>query len=165
MALWNVKIDDQDWKLVYAPGALTHKEIGLGHKIVVARRFFYHFEHPYLPATLSVNQKGKLVMLPTWEEVHPQTELEDIILKRPEVKVRKERVITQKYNVKNDEGDVYVGYLKNGLMHNYGEYTWSSGDKVTLLLSFIIIIIIIFLLFSTWVIGLKIKWKELVQRY
>lgn len=26
-------------------------------------------------------------------------------------------------------GDVYVGYLKNGCMHNYGEYTWSSGDK------------------------------------
>ena len=31
-------------------------------------------------------------------------------------------------------GDVYVGNLKNGLMHNYGEYTWSSGDKVSLLL-------------------------------
>ena len=118
MALWNVKIDDQDWKLVYAPGALTHKEIGLGHKTVMARRFFYHFEHPYLPATLSVNQKGKLVMLPTWEEVHPQTELEDIILKRPEVKVRKERVITQKYNVKNDEGDVYV------VSHNTSENKW-----------------------------------------
>jgi hypothetical protein len=121
MALWNVKIDDQDWKLVYAPGALTHKEIGLGHKTVIIRRFFYRFEHPYLPANLVVNQKGKLCMTPTWEEVHPQTELSDIISERTKVKVRKERIITQKYNVKNDEGDVYV------VSHNTNENKWSCN--------------------------------------
>ena len=58
------------------------------------RLFKYKYTHPFTPPGL-VNLGGKRYIVPTWQEVLPETRLEDINWVKPKVKkqVKKETVI------------------------------------------------------------------------
>ena len=58
------------------------------------RLFKYNYTHPFTPPGL-VNLGGKRYIVPTWQEVLPETRLEDINWVKPKVKkqVKKETVI------------------------------------------------------------------------
>ena len=48
--------------------------------------FKYEYEHPILAPSLFVDLKGDKYIVPTWQKVHPKTELNDIIWKKPKIK-------------------------------------------------------------------------------
>ena len=68
----------------------------------VTRVVYYH-DHLYPPALIKVNDKKYII--PTWQEVHPETKLSDIVWEKPEVK--KEIKETKEFPSKSDPSVVY----------------------------------------------------------
>ena len=62
--------------------------------------FKYEYEHPILAPSLFVNLKGDKYIVPTWQKVHPKTELSDIKWIKP--KPKKER---KKWKFKSSSSD------------------------------------------------------------
>jgi len=60
--------------------------------------FKYEYEHPILAPSLFVNLKGDKYIVPTWQKVHPKTELKDIIWKKTKVKKDKTEKKTWKFD-------------------------------------------------------------------
>ena len=60
--------------------------------------FKYEYEHPILAPSLFVNLKGDKYIVPTWQKVHPKTELKDIIRKKTKVKKDKTEKKTWKFD-------------------------------------------------------------------
>jgi hypothetical protein len=70
-------------RLIYRPSSqFSYSPKGLG-KFVSTRSFKYTYEHDFLPPGLYTNFEGKKYITPTWQEVHPQTTLEDINWVKP----------------------------------------------------------------------------------
>ena len=70
-------------RLIYRPTSqFSYSPKGLG-KFIDVRPFKYTYEHDFLPPGLYVNSEGKKYITPTWQEVHPQTTLEDINWVKP----------------------------------------------------------------------------------
>ena len=60
--------------------------------------FKYEYEHPILAPSLFVDLKGDKYIVPTWQKVHPKTELKDIIWKKTKVKKDKTEKKTWKFD-------------------------------------------------------------------
>ena len=60
--------------------------------------FKYEYEHPILAPSLFVDLKGDKYIVPTWQKVHPKTELKDIIRKKTKVKKDKTEKKTWKFD-------------------------------------------------------------------
>lgn len=70
-------------RLIYRPTTqFTYQPKGLG-KFIAVRPFKYTYEHDFLPPGLYTNFEGKKYITPTWQEVHPETTLEDIKWVKP----------------------------------------------------------------------------------
>jgi len=60
--------------------------------------FKYEYEHPILAPSLFVNLKRDKYIVPTWQKVHPKTELKDIIWKKTKIKKDKTEKKTWKFD-------------------------------------------------------------------
>ena len=70
-------------RLVYRPTTqFTYSPKGMG-KLVCVQSFKYTYEHSLIPPGLMVNVEGKKFITPSWQEVHPETTLNDIKWVRP----------------------------------------------------------------------------------
>ena len=85
----------------------SYKPKGLG-PFVGVRRFRYTYEHPILPPSLFVGQDGKKFIVPTWQEVLPETTLADIEWIKPEKPVKKTERKEWKFESKSDPGHFYL---------------------------------------------------------
>ena len=65
--------------------------------------FKYEYEHPLLAPSLFVNLKGDKYIVPTWQKVHPKTELKDIIWKKTKVKKDKTEKKTWKFDSSSND--------------------------------------------------------------
>jgi len=65
--------------------SLSINPSGFGKSIHV-NVFKYIYEHSVLAPSLFTNLDGERYIVPTWQKVHPKTELNDIIWKKPKVK-------------------------------------------------------------------------------
>ena len=63
-------------------------------KYVGVRRFKYEYTHPQMaPRLYTSHQNGKKYIIPTWQEVLPETTLGDINWIKPKLKVKEKPVI------------------------------------------------------------------------
>ena len=65
--------------------------------------FNYEYEHPILAPSLCVDLKGDKYIVPTWQKVHPKTELNDIIWKK--TKIKKEKTEKKTWTFKSSSSD------------------------------------------------------------
>ena len=96
-------------RIVYNPDGKPFT-IGRGFgKFVHVQVFKYTYEHPLLPPSLFVGQDGKKYIVPTWQEVLPETTLNDINWVKPKPSVKKiENPNEWKFESKSDPGSYYV---------------------------------------------------------
>ncbi len=76
--------------------SLSINPSGFGSFIAVSV-FKYEYEHPILAPSLFVSLKGDKYIVPTWQKVHPKTELKDIIWKKTKIKKDKTEKKTSKF--------------------------------------------------------------------
>ncbi len=69
------------------------------------KRFYYKYNHPILPPLLLEVKGGKKYLMPTWQRVHPKTEITDIIWDKP--KVKKSEVIKHEFK-SSSSNKVYI---------------------------------------------------------
>jgi len=84
----------------------SYKPKGLG-PFVGVRRFKYTYEHSIMPPSLFVGQDGKKFIIPTWQEVLPETTLSDIEWIKPEKSVEKVEKKEWLFESKSDPGHFY----------------------------------------------------------
>ena len=77
--------------------SLSINPSGFGSFIAVSV-FKYEYEHPLLAPSLFVDSKGDKYIVPTWQKVHPKTELNDIIWKKTKIKKDKIEKKTWKFD-------------------------------------------------------------------
>ena len=100
MALWQFsnlnKYGTLRSRVIYLPdGKPFSHGPGFG-KFVAVKRFKYLYKEPLLPPTLFVDQDGRKFIVPTGQEVLPETTLKDIEWIKPKVKVNKVKNIVVK---------------------------------------------------------------------
>tara|TARA_R110002050_G_scaffold89491_1_gene188395 strand:+ start:135 stop:563 length:429 start_codon:yes stop_codon:yes gene_type:complete len=105
MAIFKVIKDGVEEIIVQESSAFTYKPDGKTKSYAVQRIVYYH-KHWIPPGLL--NSRGKKYIVPTWTEVHPATELSDVMWKRPERKVQKPDVITKKFTSKSNPDIIYT---------------------------------------------------------
>lgn len=105
--LWNCQIKYNGNKeytneIRYSNGPLKLDVQGENIDSSVVSRLSYEYKEPILPPSLFTNLQGKKFIVPTWQEVHPETTLDDINWIKPEVKVKAkiETVEVGKYVIK-----------------------------------------------------------------
>jgi len=95
MALWEFrnlnKYGNYRKRIIHTEGALSIPGSGFGPS-VLANRFKYEYKHILLPPSL-LSIGGKKYIVPTWQEVLPETELSDINWIKPKPKVKQEPII------------------------------------------------------------------------
>lgn len=80
------KYGNRRTRIIYNPTTqLSFNPKGLGSYVHV-RIFKYEYKHPTFPPTL-LKLNDKKYLMPDWKEVHPQTELNDIIWLKPKIKI------------------------------------------------------------------------------
>jgi hypothetical protein len=97
-------------RVIYRPDGqpFSFNPKGFG-KFVHVKVFKYTYEHPLLPPSLFVGQDGKKYIVPTWQEVLPETTLNDINWVKPKPSVKKiENPNEWKFESKSDPGSYYV---------------------------------------------------------
>jgi len=82
-------------------------------KVVGARRFKYDHEHFIPPALFISSTDGQKYIVPTWQKVHPDTQLSDINWIKPEPKVVEQKQeqlnpTEYKFESKSEPGSFYV---------------------------------------------------------
>ena len=105
MAIFKVIKDGVEEIIAQESSAFTYKPDGKTKSYAVQRIVYYH-KHWIPPGLL--NSRGKKYIVPTWTEVHPATELSDVMWKRPERKVQKTDVITKKFTSKSNPDITYT---------------------------------------------------------
>ena len=95
-------------RIIYRPNGEGFKinPKGFGSFINV-RIFRYTYEHPILPPSLFTGQDGRKFIVPTWQEVLPETTLEDINWVKPKVKKEKPQKDEWLFESKSDPGHFY----------------------------------------------------------
>ena len=91
----------------------SYKPKGLG-PFVGVRRFKYTYEHPIMPPSLFVGQDGKKFIVPTWQEVLPETTLADIEWVKPEIGDKPEIKGVWEFESSSSKGKFY-SVKQNGL--------------------------------------------------
>ena len=94
------------------------------------RLFKYNYTHPLTPPGL-VNLGGKRYIVPTWQEVLPETRLEDINWVKPKVKkqVKKETVIVINKSSSSDKEYTTKYFPNSGKYHCDCPGTWRTGGN------------------------------------
>ena len=105
MAIFKFTKDGVEEIIAQESSAFTYKPDGKTKSYAVQRIVYYH-KHWIPPGLL--NSRGKKYIVPTWTEVHPATELSDVMWKRPERKVQKPDVITKKFTSKSNPDIIYT---------------------------------------------------------
>jgi len=101
---------------------------GFGSFIAV-KVFKYEYKHELLPPGL-LNISGKRYIVPTWQEVLPETELSDIKWIKPEPKVKQEPIIethTSSSNANKTYKTMY--YPESGKFHCDCPGRWRAFDN------------------------------------
>jgi hypothetical protein len=88
-------------ELVYSEGAYNSKEQDIVYCNV--NLFKYKYEGKVLPPTVIKGGLGNTYIVPTWQEVHPQTTLNDIEWVKP----KPLKLDSIKYEVTGSNGDKY----------------------------------------------------------
>ena len=112
MSLWKIKTlnkyGNYRSRILYNP---TNTSFGYNPKklgpVVIAGRFKYEYNHSFLPPTLYTNPEGEKFIVPTYQKVHPKTELVDIDWIKPKVKSPKSQLKTFKYQ-SSSSSDIYT---------------------------------------------------------
>ena len=79
---------------------------GLGNYISV-NIFKYIYNHPVLPPSLFTDRDGKKFIVPTYQEVLPETELTDIDWVKPKIQKEKPQKTEFQFESKSDPGHFY----------------------------------------------------------
>lgn len=65
-------------RLIYSEStSIGFNPAGFG-SFIMTRLFKYDYKHPVMPPNLFVDLKGDKYIVPSWQKVHPKTELGDI---------------------------------------------------------------------------------------
>ena len=116
-------------RIVHSPTSqFSFKPKGFG-KFVNVQRFYYEMEHEYLIPTLYVNLKGEKIMMPDGIKVHPETTLNDIKMKRPKPKKRKEPIIET--HISSSSGAEYTTryFPDSGKIYCSCPGSWRAKDR------------------------------------
>ena len=116
-------------RIVHSPTSqFSFKPKGFG-KFVNVQRFYYEMEHEYLIPTLYVNLKGEKIMMPDGIKVHPKTTLNDIKMKRPKPKKRKEPIIET--HISSSSGAEYTTryFPDSGKIYCSCPGSWRAKDR------------------------------------
>ena len=105
MAIFKFTKDGVEETIVQESSAFSYKPDGKTKFYDVQRIVYYH-KHWIPPGLL--NSRGKKYIVPTWTEVHPATELSDIIHERPEPIVNNPKIITRKFTSKSNPDITYT---------------------------------------------------------
>ncbi len=95
-------------RIIYRPDgeSFSFNPKGFG-SFVNVRVFRYTYEHPLLPPSLFVGQDGRKFIVPTWQEVLPETTLKDINWVKPKVKKEKLQKDEWLFESSSDPGHFY----------------------------------------------------------
>lgn len=116
-------------RITYSSGGFGINPKGLGNSIFV-KRFKYEYKHALLPPTLFVSN-GKKYLMPYWQEVHPETKIEDIFWNKPFKKLTE--IIKHKFL--SSKGDVTYVTKETILPDGTRKYScncpgfWRAFDK------------------------------------
>jgi len=101
---------------------------GFGSFIAV-KVFKYEYHHEINPPSLA-NIGGKKYLLPTWQEVLPETELSDIKWIKPKPKVKQEPII-EIHTSSSDPSKTYktIYYPETGKFHCNCPGRWRAFDN------------------------------------
>ena len=100
---------------------------GFGNFIAV-RVFKYEYHHEINPPSLA-NIGGKRYILPTWQEVLPETELSDIKWIKPEPKIKQEPIVEISASSSNPNKTYKtVYYPESGKFHCNCPGRWRAFD-------------------------------------
>ena len=102
---------------------------GLG-RLISVRKFKYEYVHPILsPRLYTSKQDGKTYIIPTWQEVHPQTTLNDIEWIKPEIGNKPEIKGVWEFESSSSKGKFY-SVKQNGLKLtcNFSGF-WRAKDR------------------------------------
>jgi len=97
-------------RIVYRPKGepFSFNPKGFGNFVNVSV-FRYTYKHPIMPPSLFTGHDGKKFIVPTWQEVLPETTLDDIQWIKPKKKAKKiENPNEWKFESKSDPGSYYV---------------------------------------------------------
>ena len=97
------KYNNTRTRIIHSPKtSIGFNPSGFGSYIQV-NVFKYEYEHPILAPSLFVDLKGNKYIVPTWQKVHPKTELNDIIWKK--TKIKKEKTEKKTWTFKSSSSD------------------------------------------------------------
>lgn len=110
MALWQFqnlnKYGNFRTRIIHTKGSLGIPGDAFG-PVVFTRRFRYEYKHSYMPPFI-LKMNGKTYLMPLWQEVHPETTIEDINWIKPKPKpVQKREVIKHTFESATS-GSVYT---------------------------------------------------------
>ena len=98
-------------------------------KSVGARRFKYDHEHSIPPALfVSIIDKQKYIV-PGWQKVHPDTQLNDINWIKPEVKKAEPEKNTWKFESSSDPGTFYFVRQTGNRLTCTCSGSWRAKDR------------------------------------
>jgi hypothetical protein len=121
MALWEFtnlnKHGNYRTRIIHIKGALSIPGSGLG-PVVFANRFKYKYTHKIYPPNL-ITLNSKTYIVPSWQEVLPETELSDIEWIKPKSKVvAKQEPITETHSSSSSDKTYKTSYyLESGKYH------------------------------------------------
>ena len=88
-------------RLIYSEStSIGFNPAGFGSFIAV-NLFKYDYKHPVMPPSLFVDQEGDKYIVPSWQKVHPKTELRDINWIKPKLKSEEKK----KWKFKSSSSD------------------------------------------------------------
>lgn len=97
------KYNNTRTRIIHSPKtSIGFNPSGFGSYVQVSV-FKYEYEHPLLAPSLFVDSKGDKYIVPTWQKVHPKTELNDIIWKK--TKIKKEKTEKKTWTFKSSSSD------------------------------------------------------------
>ena len=133
MALWKFtnlnKYGNFRSRIIYRPNgeAFSHGP-GFG-PFVNVQMFRYEYKHEILPPSL-VTLGGKKYIVPTWQEVDPNTTLKDINWIKPKVKKQRAKTIIKTHISGSGLGEYTTKYYpESGKYHCTCPGYWRSGGN------------------------------------
>ena len=116
-------------RIVHSPTSqFSFNPSGYG-KFVNVQRFYYEMKHPYLSASLYIDDNGDKFILPSMEKVHPETTLNDIINIKPKVKKRTEPIIETSISSSGDVTYETKYYPDSDNYYCSCPGTWRAKDR------------------------------------
>jgi len=103
MAIFQIWEDGEYREVIQNSPQFSYKP--QGHKFVNVQRLTYQQDHWIPPTFLNIGNKKYL--MPSWTEVHPDTQLSDVRWERPKVKVKEPEMVTKTFTSKSNPDITY----------------------------------------------------------